>query len=98
MSRLIGVILATALLLPGPATAAAPAQAARAAFFMVATWSRWGRAFHTPARPSPRARASSSSTRTWTCTLTGIAKYLDQPATLSTNLIDRACNTYFVEL
>jgi predicted ATPase with chaperone activity len=31
-------------------------------------------------------------------TLTGIAKYLDQPATLSTNLIDRACNTYFVEL
>ncbi|MEX1158242.1 MAG: ATP-binding protein [Thermomicrobiales bacterium] len=31
-------------------------------------------------------------------TLTGIAKYLDQPAVLSTNLIDRACNTYFVEL
>jgi predicted ATPase with chaperone activity len=31
-------------------------------------------------------------------TLTGIAKYLDQPATLSPNLIDRACNTYFVEL
>jgi hypothetical protein len=31
-------------------------------------------------------------------TLTGIAKYLDQPAILSPNLIDRACNTYFVEL
>jgi len=31
-------------------------------------------------------------------TLTGIAKYLDQPAVLSPNLIDRACNTYFVEL
>ncbi len=30
-------------------------------------------------------------------TLTGIAKYLDQPATLSPNLIDRACRTYFVE-
>jgi len=31
-------------------------------------------------------------------TLTGIARYLDQPAILSTNLIDRACRTYFVEL
>ncbi|HUG14405.1 MAG TPA: ATP-binding protein [Thermomicrobiales bacterium] len=31
-------------------------------------------------------------------TLTGIAKYLDRPALLSTDLIDRACNTYFVDL
>lgn len=31
-------------------------------------------------------------------TLTGIARYLDRPATLSTDLIDRACNTYFVDL
>ena len=31
-------------------------------------------------------------------TLTGIARYLDQPATLSTDLIDRACRTYFVDL
>ena len=31
-------------------------------------------------------------------TLTGIARYLDKPAVLSTDLIDRACHTYFVEL
>ena len=31
-------------------------------------------------------------------TLIGIARYLDVPAVLSTDLIDRACNTYFVEL
>jgi predicted ATPase with chaperone activity len=31
-------------------------------------------------------------------TLTGIARYLDMPAVLSPELIDRACNTYFVEL
>lgn len=31
-------------------------------------------------------------------TLIGIARYLDQPAVLSTDLIDRACQTYFVEL
>lgn len=31
-------------------------------------------------------------------TLTGIARYLDLPAILSTDLIDRACNTYFVDL
>lgn len=31
-------------------------------------------------------------------TLIGIARYLDEPAILSTELIDRACNTYFVEL
>jgi predicted ATPase with chaperone activity len=31
-------------------------------------------------------------------TLTGIAKYLDKPATLSTELLDRACQTYFVDL
>lgn len=31
-------------------------------------------------------------------TLTGIARYLDQPAMLSTDLIDRACRTYFVDL
>ena len=31
-------------------------------------------------------------------TLIGIARYMDEPAILSTDLIDRACNTYFVEL
>jgi predicted ATPase with chaperone activity len=31
-------------------------------------------------------------------TLIGIARYLDQPALLSQDLIDRACSTYFVEL
>ena len=31
-------------------------------------------------------------------TLIGIARYLDEPAVLSTDLVDRACNTYFVEL
>jgi predicted ATPase with chaperone activity len=31
-------------------------------------------------------------------TLTGIARYLDRPAILSTDLIDRACTTYFVDL
>lgn len=31
-------------------------------------------------------------------TLTGIARYLDRPAILSTDLIDRACKTYFVDL
>lgn len=31
-------------------------------------------------------------------TLIGIARYLDQPAILSTELVDRACQTYFVEL
>lgn len=31
-------------------------------------------------------------------TLTGIARYLDEPAVLSSDLIDRACATYFVEL
>ncbi|CAN5801972.1 AAA family ATPase [soil metagenome] len=31
-------------------------------------------------------------------TLIGIARYLDEPAILSTALIDRACQTYFVEL
>jgi hypothetical protein len=31
-------------------------------------------------------------------TLTGIARYLDLPAILSTDLIDRSCRTYFVEL
>lgn len=31
-------------------------------------------------------------------TLIGIARYLDQPATLSSDLIDRACRTYFVDL
>lgn len=31
-------------------------------------------------------------------TLIGIARYLDRPATLSTDLIDRACRTYFVDL
>lgn len=31
-------------------------------------------------------------------TLIGIARYLDEPAVLSTELIDRACRTYFVEL
>ena len=30
-------------------------------------------------------------------TLVGIARYLDQPPTLSQELIDRACNTYFVD-
>jgi predicted ATPase with chaperone activity len=31
-------------------------------------------------------------------TLIGIARYLDKPASLSQELIDRACSTYFVEL
>jgi len=31
-------------------------------------------------------------------TLTGIARYLDQPSALTPNLIDRACQTYFVDL
>jgi predicted ATPase with chaperone activity len=31
-------------------------------------------------------------------TLLGIARYLDEPAVLSTDLIDRSCATYFVEL
>lgn len=31
-------------------------------------------------------------------TLIGIARYLDEPAVLSTDLVDRACRTYFVEL
>jgi predicted ATPase with chaperone activity len=31
-------------------------------------------------------------------TLIGIARYLDQPAVLSTEMVDRACQTYFVEL
>lgn len=31
-------------------------------------------------------------------TLIGIARYLDEPAVLSTQLIDRACSTYFVDL
>lgn len=31
-------------------------------------------------------------------TLIGIARYLDEPAVLSTELVDRACKTYFVEL
>ena len=31
-------------------------------------------------------------------TLTGIARYLDEPAVLSTELLDKACATYFVEM
>jgi hypothetical protein len=31
-------------------------------------------------------------------TLIGIARYLDRPASLSQDLIDRSCNTYFVDL
>jgi predicted ATPase with chaperone activity len=31
-------------------------------------------------------------------TLTGIARYLDKPAALTPELIDRACHTYFVDL
>jgi hypothetical protein len=31
-------------------------------------------------------------------TLTGIARYLDVPATMSIELVDRACRTYFVDL
>jgi predicted ATPase with chaperone activity len=31
-------------------------------------------------------------------TLIGIARYLDQPAVLSIDLVDRACGTYFVDL
>jgi hypothetical protein len=30
--------------------------------------------------------------------LTGIARYLDQQPELTPNLIDRACQTYFVDL
>lgn len=31
-------------------------------------------------------------------TLIGIARYLDEPVVLSTDLVDRACSTYFVDL
>jgi hypothetical protein len=30
--------------------------------------------------------------------MNGIARYLDEPTVLSTELLDRACATYFVEM